>query len=60
MNIDLTDKERQAIDEFIEKLPQKYKYKKVKLTFSGRSGIGRSVCVKVKKLKKDITDYDSW
>lgn len=60
MNIELTDKERQAFNEFIEELPQKYKNKKVRLTFSHSSGIGRSVYVKVKKIKKDITDYDSW
>jgi hypothetical protein len=60
MNIDLTEKEREAFDKFIENLPQKYKYEKVKLIFTYSSGIGRGVSVKVKKLKKDITDYDSW
>lgn len=60
MNIDLTDKERQEFDKFIDNLPQKYKYEKVKLIFSHGSGIGRSVFVKVKKFKKNITDYSSW
>lgn len=60
MDVNLTETERKAFDEFIKKLPRKYKYKKVKLIFSHGSGIGRNVYVKVKKLKRDITDYDSW
>lgn len=60
MDINLNDKERQEFDKFIDNLPQKYKYKKVKLIFSHGSGIGRNVYVKVKKFKKDITDYSSW
>lgn len=57
---DLTEKEKVALQEFLESLPQKYKYKKVKLIYSNGAGIGTCVAVKVGKLKKDITDVSCW
>ena len=60
MDVNLTDKEQLALDKFFEELPEKLRYKKVKLIFSRGSGIGRCVYVKVGKLKKDITDYQLW
>ena len=57
---ELTPQEDEAYEDFIKKLPKKYKNKTRKLIFSMGSGIGIAVTVKVGKLKKDITDYKTW
>lgn len=60
MNFKLTEKETEACDKFLEKLPKKYKYLPVQLLFKNDSGIGTSIIIIVGDKSKDITDYDSW
>jgi len=57
---DLSEKEHQAAEEFIKKLPKKYKHEDKMLIFSGKSGIGVSVTIRVGDREKNITDYDTW
>ena len=57
---ELSEKEHQAAEEFIKKLPKKYKNEDVTLTFSRKSGIGVSVTIRVGNKEKNITDYDTW
>lgn len=55
---DLLPKENEAALKFLDKLPKKYKYDDVKITFSNVAGIGRGVTIEVGPKSKDITDYD--
>jgi F0F1-type ATP synthase delta subunit len=57
---ELSEKEHQAAEEFMKKLPKKYKYKKVELIFSRDSGIGVGITIRVGDREKDITDYATW
>ena len=57
---ELSSKEVKAYEDFIGKLPKKYRNKTKKIIFSMGSGIGVGVTVKVGKLKKNITDYNTW
>jgi hypothetical protein len=56
----LNEKEQKALDEFIDGLPEKHKYKPIKVTFYRNSGIGIATIVKVGKKEIDITDIDAW
>ena len=57
---ELTQKEIEAAENFLAKLPKKYKYKDTELIFSSGSGIGVGIKIRVGDREKDITDYSTW
>jgi len=59
-DFELSEMEYQAAEEFIKKLPKKYKYEDVTLIFSRKSGIGVGITIRVGNREKDITDYSTW
>ena len=60
MKFELSPKEVQAYEKFLEKLPKRYRGKPIEIIFSTGNGIGTGVKVKVLNKEKDITDYDTW
>jgi len=59
-NYQLNDKELEALEAFLSKLPKKYKYKPVEVIFDSTNGIGIDITVRVGDKSKNITDYDTW
>jgi len=60
MKFELNEKEVEAFNKFIKKLPKKYKNMTWQIIFSEGNGIGRCVDIKVGDKQKDIIDYSSW
>jgi len=65
MKFDLNANEVRAYEEFMAKLPKKYKNASKHITFTFGNGIGTAVGVSVsfvglKTIEMDITDYKSW
>lgn len=61
MKFELSPKEVQSYEKFIEKLSEKYKNTPIEIIFvNTRNGIGSSVIVRVGNKSKNITDYDTW
>ena len=60
MKFELSPKEVLSYENFIEKLPKKYKNMPKILIFSFGNGIGTGIAVCVGDKSKDITDYDTW
>lgn len=59
MKFELNENEEKAYNDFVKKLPKKYK-SNIEITFTNGGGIGVGIIVKAGKYKKDITDYDCW
>jgi len=60
MKFELSPKEVQAYEKFLEKLPKKYRGKPIEIIFSTGNGIGTGITVRVGDKSEDITDYDTW
>ena len=57
---ELNENEIKAAEEFIAKLPKRYKKESRKIIFDFGNGIGIGVTIKVGDREKDITDYSTW
>jgi len=57
---ELNENEAKAAEEFIAKLPKKYKKMSQELIITSGGGIGIGVTIRVGDREKDITDYNAW
>jgi hypothetical protein len=57
---ELNENEVKAAEEFIAKLPKRYKKESRKMIFDFGNGIGIGVTIRVGDREKDITDYNTF
>jgi len=57
---ELNNNEIKAYENFIKKLPKKYRNMPRDMIFSFGNGIGVGVSIRVGDKEKDITDYARW
>jgi hypothetical protein len=60
MKFELNEKEVELYNEFMKKLPKKYKSMTRQFIFHEGNGIGIGITIKVGDKEKNITDYSSW